>query len=285
MTASGTATTAPTDRRLTPFSGRVALETLRGRIEAPDWTAGEPAEVAVAVADLCDAPSGRRDRQLLLGEALVVIERREGHVFVQADKDGYCGWLAAAAVGAPTAPTHWVAAPGSHLYTAAKVQAPEIAALSLGTRLHVGGIEGAFARTPHGHVPAVHLRALGDWFTDPVQVAESLLGTPYLWGGNGRGGIDCSGLVQAALTACGIACPGDSDLQRSLGRDIPEEEPLAPGDLLFWRGHVAMVADAERLIHANGHHMAVAHEGIAACIARIEAREGLPVLARRRPRG
>lgn len=273
-----------TDRRLTPFSGRIALNALRGQIDAPAFTAGEAAEVAVPVADLLTAPGAGRDRQVILGEALTLIDRRDGHAFVQAAKDGYCGWLAEAAVGAPTAPSHWVAVPGSHLYTAPKVQAPEIAGLTLGARLHVLAIDGKFAQTPHGWVPQVHLRALGDWLDDPVAVAEGLLGTPYLWGGNSRAGIDCSGLVQAALTACGIACPGDSDLQQGVGTPVPEEASLRPGDLLFWTGHVAMVADETRLIHANGHRMAVTYEEIEACIARIIAQEARPVLARRRPR-
>ncbi|MFT4150605.1 MAG: NlpC/P60 family protein [Paracoccaceae bacterium] len=270
------------DRRITPFSGRVALDSLRGQVDAPAFAAGEAAEVALPVADLLPAPGSYRDRQVLLGEALTVIDRRDGHAFVQAAKDGYCGWLAEAAVIAPTAPTHWVATPGSHLYTAPKVQAPEIAGITLGSRLQVLDLDGKFARTPHGFVPAVHLCALGDWRDDPVAVAADLLGTPYLWGGNSRAGIDCSGMAQAALTACGLACPGDSDLQQAIGTEVPEDQ-LRPGDLLFWKGHVAMVADGERLIHANGHRMAVTWEGIEACIARIMAQENHPVIARRRP--
>ena len=272
------------DRRLTPFSGRIALDCLRGRVEAQAFTAGQPVQVAVPLADLLDAPFGKRDRQVILGEALLLIDRQEGWCFVQAAKDGYCGWLAEAAVaGGAADPTHWLAAPASHLYSAPKVQAPERAALTLGARVQVLAVEGAFARTPQGYVPEVHLRPLGDWQADPVTVAESLLGTPYLWGGNSRAGIDCSGLVQAALTACGLPCPGDSDLQRALGAEIAGDAPLRRGDLLFWRGHVAMVVDDRRLIHANGHHMAVQYEGIAACIARIAEQGGGPVAARRRP--
>ncbi len=128
----------------------------------------------------------------------------------------------------------------------------------------------------------MHLRALGEWCQDPVAVAEMFLGTPYLWGGNSRDGIDCSGLVQAALLACGRDCPGDSDQQAGIGTELAEGDALRRGDLVFWKGHVAMVVDGDRLIHANGHSMSVAHEGIAACIERIAAAGGGPVTARRR---
>lgn len=272
------------DRRLTPFSGRVAHESLRGQIDAATFVSGEAALVTAPLADLLARPGGPRDRQLLMGAAVTVIDRQDGHVFVQAAQDGYCGWLPDGAVGPGPAPTHWLAVPGSHLYPEPRVQAPEGPALGLGARLAVTGDDGAkWVATAQGFVPGAHLRPLGDWLSDPVAVAEGFLGTPYLWGSNSRAGIDCSGLVQVSLAACGMACPGDSDLQQAVGGAIPDGAALQRGDLLFWKGHVAMVADAARLIHANGHTMSVAHEGIADCIARIAAQEGRPVIARRRP--
>lgn len=269
------------DRRLTPFSGRVALQALRGQVEAV-FVPGEAGAVAVPLADLCASPFGARDRQVVLGEALVVIERRDGAVFVQMAKDGYCGWLEAGAVGPALAATHWVAAVGTHLYPEPRVQARAVAALPFGARLMVTGLQGSWAEVAGGFVPAMHLRALGEWCHDPVAVAEMFLGTPYLWGGNSRDGIDCSGLVQAALLACGRDCPGDSDQQAGIGTELAEGDALRRGDLVFWKGHVAMVVDGDRLIHANGHSMSVAHEGIAACIERIAAAGGGPVTARRR---
>ena len=269
------------DRRLTPFSGRVAHVSMEGQVLAP-LTEGEAAQVVVPVADLRAAPGGARDRQLLMGDAVTVIDRDQGHAFVMAARDGYCGWMAEGDLGKGPAPTHWVAAPGTHLYTDPKVQAPETAGLSLGSRLAVIGSWGAWANTPHGYVPMCHLRPLGDWAADPVTVAESLLGTPYLWGGNSRFGIDCSGLVQVALHAAGKPCPGDSDMQMALGRALGPDEPLRRGDLIFWKGHVAMVVNPDVLIHANGHTMAVSYEGIRDAVARISAGGGGLVQARQR---
>ncbi len=269
------------DRRVTPFSGRVAHVGLRGLVDAP-LTEGEAAFIAVSLADLLAQPGGARDRQLLLGDAVTVIDRDQGHVFVQAAKDGYCGWLAEAAVGAGAQPTHWVASPATHIYPEPRVQARERMALSLGARVAVVGTAGIWAETTLGFMPTAHLRRIGDWITDPVSVAESLIGTPYIWGGNSRAGVDCSGLVQLALHAAGRACPGDSDMQQGLGQTIPEDGALRRGDLLFWKGHVALAVDGERLIHANGHTMSVVHEGIAAATGRIAAQGGGPVTARRR---
>lgn len=270
------------DRRLTPATPRIAHSSLKGRVEVAVYTDGTPMRVALPVADLLRAPHGARERQLLLGETFTVIDRHEGHAFGFAAKDGYCGWLPDAALSRGPTPTHWVATPGTHLYPEPKVQAPEICTLSLGAQIAITALHGTWAETTQGFVPACHLLPLGQHLSDPVRVAEGLLHTPYLWGGNSRAGLDCSGLAQLAYWACGVCIPGDSDLQESAGHEIAADTPLQRGDLIFWKGHVALVADASRLIHANGHTMSVAHENTESCVARILAQEGRPVTHRRR---
>jgi cell wall-associated NlpC family hydrolase len=271
------------DRRLTPATDRMAHQSLIGRIEGRTFTHGEVRSVAAPLVDLLASPGGPRERQLWLGDGFTVIDRDRGHAFGFAAKDGYCGWLPDDALGPASAFTHWVASAGSHVYDAPKVQARDLAALPMGARLTVTGQTGAFAETALGHVPSVHLHQMDRMHDDPVAVAEMFLGTPYLWGGNSRAGLDCSGLVQVAFLACGRPCPADSDLQQALGRPLDQHEPLRRGDLLFWKGHVAMVVDTQRLIHANAHSMSVSHERIVPCIARIASQGGGPVIRRNRP--
>jgi cell wall-associated NlpC family hydrolase len=204
---------------------------------------------------------------------------------VRAARDGYEGFVPEAALTTGRV-THRVCARATHLYPAPDIKTRERAMLSLNARLEVIGQSGSFAETPQGFVPLAHLAPLDAPESDPVAVVARLLGTPYLWGGNSSLGIDCSGLVQAGCLACGIACPGDSGPQEAaLGHPLPEDEPLQRGDLLFWRGHVAWVADPDTLLHANAHHMAVACEPIPEAITRIAAQNGGPVTARKRLKG
>jgi cell wall-associated NlpC family hydrolase len=270
------------DRRLFLANDRVAHVALQGAVAAPRYAETSGAEVAHPVVDLLSAPDGTRERQLLLGDGFEVLERHQGFAYGRAKRDGYCGYLPEAAICAPTGVSHWVASPASHLYSAPTIKAPKTMGISFGTRLRVLGQTGSFAETPQGFVPVGHLQALGTWYSDPVEVAGLFLGTPYLWGGNSHAGLDCSGLIQMAYLACGLPCPGDSDLQQGLGQAIPAGEPLARGDLLFWKGHVAMMVDATLMIHANAHFMATVIEPAAEAIQRIAGQGGGDVTARRR---
>jgi len=127
-----------------------------------------------------------------------------------------------------------------------------------------------------------HIAPISSVETDPASVAALYLDSPYLWGGNSRWGIDCSGLIQAACSACGIPCAGDSDHQEaSLGELLPDGSLPQRNDVLFWKGHVALVWDEETLIHANAHAMACVLEPIEDALARIEKTDG-PVTAHRR---
>lgn len=278
-----------TDRRLTPFNGRVAALHLKGTVAAERFAEPEAHRVVAPLSDLRAAPDGPRERQLLRGETFLTLEARDQMVFGYAEKDGYCGWIAAADLtGAPPeAPTHRVKAARSYGKSTPGLKAfGSVTPLSLGMRLPVLETAEGWSRIAWSRgaapqdlfVPSGHLAPLDSPETEPVRVAERLIHTPYLWGGNSAFGIDCSGLVQAALLACGIPCPGDSDLQeKGLGDTLPPGTPPQRGDLMFWKGHVAWVADRDTLLHANAFHMAVASEPIAEALRRIAAQGDGPV--------
>ena len=271
------------DPRLTPANGRVAAAHLRGLVEAERFSDGTARQVAVPVADLLNAPGGRRERQLLRGQGVTVYDSHDGWSFVQSERDGYVGYLQDAWLVEETALTHWVSARATHIYPEPDFKTRESASLSHLSRTRVLAQDGRFSETSEGYIPSAHLTPLERHAEDPVTVAELYLGAPYLWGGNSAFGLDCSGLVQAGCLACGIPCPGDSDLQQAgLGTELADDARLRRGDLLFWKGHVAWVVDEARLLHANAYHMAVAYEPIDDAIARIKSQGDGPVTSRKR---
>ena len=216
--------------------------------------------------------------QLLHGEGFAVLDISGGWAWGRCLHDDYVGYLPDSALGPDPGATHCVTAPRAPVFAQADIKAPVVAGWSLGSRF-AGEEAGAFVRTGAGFLHARHVAPIALAGTDPVGIAERLLGQPYLWGGRGDGGIDCSGLVQLALGLCGIAAPRDSDLQRALGTEVAADMPLRRGDLMCLPGHVGLMADATHLLHANAHWMAVTVEPLADVIARLAA--GTPVMRRR----
>ncbi|MBO4223439.1 NlpC/P60 family protein [Bradyrhizobium neotropicale] len=267
------------DPRLTPSRGDIAAKYLEGKVSAERFVAGEEFEIAHALAPLRDGP--RSDATLLTqalkGERVTIYDRNsEGFAWGQLGSDGYVGWLPDAALAKPSAaPTHKVMALRTFAFPGPSIKLPPVETLSLGARLNVARQDGTFAVTREGwYLPRRHVGSIDGIEDDFVTVAERFVGTPYLWGGKSSLGIDCSGLVQVALTAAGTGCPRDSDMQQQgLGRELSaaEAKKLQRGDLIFWKGHVAIVRDATTIVHANAHHMATVIEHTTEAIARIKA--------------
>jgi len=263
------------DPRLTPARPDLAAVHMRGKIEAERFVEGTLQEAIVGQAPLRKAPS--HDAPLLTealrGERVMVYETDdEGWIWGQLQDDGYVGYLPAAALLTPGAePTHRVTALRTLMFPEASIKAPPVDALPLGARVAVLRSQDTFAVTAGGFLPARHLAPLATVEPDFVAVAERFVGVPYLWGGKTTLGLDCSGLVQVALYACGIKCPRDSDMQeKALGQPIALAG-LQRGDLIFWKGHVAIALGRNSMIHANAFHMAVAIEPVAEALARIGA--------------
>jgi len=229
------------------------------------------------------APDSEQQDQLLFGEVFDLLDTTGDQAWGQARRDGYVGYVDLAALGAdPGLPTHRVSAIRTYAFSEPSIKSRALGPYSLNCLISIQAREGRFLKGANtGWFVAEHLSPIGSFAGEPAAVAELHLGAAYLWGGRESHGLDCSGLVQQALLACGRACPRDTDQQQTLGQDI-DPEALARGDLVFWKGHVAMMVSQTHIIHANAHHMAVATEPLAEAWSRIaRTTTGDPVAFRR----
>lgn len=281
------------DKRLHAFRPDLADARLKGQVTADHFVAGTPARIVTPVADMLSEPrpDAGLNTQLLRGDDVTVFEEAEGWAWVQAARDGYVGYVSGGFLGPRThEPTHVVSAPRSFLYPGPDLRFPRLGELSLGSSVTVKdfaetrGTRYALLSSGEAMISG-HLRPIGEVSSDYVAVAETLLMTPYLWGGSTAFGIDCSGLVQLAMRMTGRDVLRDSDMQAAtLGEPIVSGEGfsgLRRGDLVFWKGHVAIMTDERTMIHANGHTMLVSREGLAEAIDRIGYLYGGPTGFRR----
>jgi len=237
---------------------------------------GKPARIVFATTDVQKEPrrNAMRMTQALMGEIVRVFETQEGWAYVQLTTDGYVGYVEEEALApAGASATHWLSVPSSFSYPAADLKTSPVEEIFFGARVTITAVEGTYARTHEGRfLPLSHVKQIGDYRSDPASIAAEFLNAPYLWGGKTARGLDCSGLIQLVLNACGIHSLRDTDMQEaSVGRALEKGEPLRRNDLVFWKGHVGILSGPESCIHANGTHMQVVEEPLDQAIQRIAA--------------
>lgn len=263
------------DPRLTLARPDLADAALEGVVAAGRFVPCAAMQASAPVLAVRRAPEADAEQvsQLLFGEGFRVAEEREGWAWGQCERDGYVGYVLMEGLSAPVLrPTHRVAALRTYAFAEPSLKSAAVGLVSLNALVTVEAEEGRWRRVARlGWIASEHLAPVGrDLETDPAGVALRFLGAPYLWGGRESLGLDCSGLIQQAFNACGLACPRDSDMQAALGVAITRPE-LRRNDLVFWKGHVGIMLDEVRLLHANGFHVATAVEPLDEAIARIEA--------------
>ncbi len=283
-------TPGPLDPRRNAFRAGLAAASLVGMVEAKHFTEGVPAQIIRASVPLRKTPDFGRglETEALYGETLTLFDEADDWAWVQLHRDGYVGYIPLDAVTRDVVqPTHRVQALATFLYSAPDIKTPPLMHLAMNAVVAVRSSDDRFAELVQGgFLIGRHVVELSRPARDFVEIAERFIGTPYLWGGRTRIGIDCSGLVQTAFQAAGLAAPRDSDMQHAeLGDSVlvPEDlEGLQRGDLVFWNGHVGIMTDGIVMVHANAHHMTVTAEPLPEAAARIAKTSG-PITAIKRP--
>jgi hypothetical protein len=275
------------DKRVTAARPDIAAMHLKGKVDAERFVEGEKISVGIGSMSLYASSNSASEQvsELLYGETFTIYERGSGWSWGQADSDGYVGYIVGGLLDAfegPNRKDSRVRALMAPVFATPNIKAHTFDRLPMNAVLNTGVQEGDFILIrPHSYVHKRHIAPITDLEIDFVAVAERFLGVPYVWGGKTAAGLDCSGLIQTALQATGKAAPRDTDMmEKALGDAVPLSD-LHRGDLIFWKGHMGVMLDEARLLHANAFHMAVAIEPLVDAIARIEKIAGAVTSVRR----
>ena len=264
------------DKRLTPARPDLAAAHLKGKVEAAHFVEGEKCMSLCGHTAMRARPESHfsQETELLCGELFTVYEHKNGWAWGQIGSDGYVGYVHDVSLGAYAEPTHRVTAPATPVLLRPDVKAAAVNLLPMNAQLRLQKTQGDFFETNAGFVSYRHVAPLSEHAMDFVAVAEGFLHVPYVWGGKTVAGLDCSGLIQTALTAAGIHAPRDTDMQeKALGLPVDRKD-VQRGDLVFWKGHVGVMTDKKTLLHANAFHMEVFAEPLDQATARIEDTAG-----------
>ncbi|MCI4662148.1 MAG: NlpC/P60 family protein [Neomegalonema sp.] len=292
------------DLRLNAARPDLADNRLRGKVQAQHFVDGERAWIKTPIAPVRAVPDPAKPlvTEFLMGEPVLVFERKQGWAWAQSQIDGYTGYVPEDCLDALGAtPNACIHVPRALIFPSPELRVPpmpEWLPMGAGVSLidttprdgylpllgggwiwerHVSAVtQPDIAQTP---IVLTHAQSARDW----VGICEQFEHAPYLWGGKSVAGIDCSGLIQLALQMHGQPCPRDTDLmEAALGSAVDPEGPLQRGDLIFWKGHIGVMLDKETLLHANAHHMQVAREPLPDARERILARSFGPITSVRR---
>lgn len=268
------------DLRITPFRRGIAAAHLKGVVEAQTYNEGKTVQIVVPELAIRSEPmiTSGMESQALKGQIATCYGEENGFSLIQMQDDEYVGWVITQGISEKfTSTTHKITALKTYIYSDESIKSLPLAALTQGTSITIAHVGEKFSRLFDGsYVFTPHIAPISAHATDWVQSALLYLNCPYLWGGKTSSGLDCSALVQLALATQGIKAPRDSDQQEAaLGQEVAIQSGHMPkvqkGDLLFWKGHVAICLDENTILHANAHHMSVQKEPLLEALKRIDA--------------
>ena len=246
------------DRRITAIRKDIASDYFKGLIKRKKFVEGVKHTVISNYSPLHSSKSSTISSQLLFGEQVYVFDQSNGWSWVQGMRDGYVGYTPSKNLKKQRIKSsHKVSSLRTFVYSSSNIKSDVITYLSLNSLVLISDRRNNFVKIKNlGWCFKNDFEKISKSNFNIVELSKKYLGTPYLWGGRDSMGIDCSGLVLNIMQMNCINFPRDTDLQESfVTKSIKYEKNLRAGDLVFWKGHVAMMVDKKNIIHANAFHM------------------------------
>ena len=234
-------------------------------------------QVITPVSDLRKKPDkmSELETQCLLGENLILIEKKNDWGYCKCELDNYYGWINLSELGEIDSSNYKINTLLTHVYSEPDMKSNILYCLHFNSKVSIIKKYQNWSKVSigknDGYIFNRHITKLSNVDNNFVRTSKLFLNTPYLWGGKTCLGIDCSGLVQIVLHSAGIYIPRNTSEQQSFTSErLIEKKKVEDFCLIFWKGHVAISIEKNKIIHSNAYHMSVIIEPLDEAITRIK---------------
>jgi len=190
--------------------------------------------------------------QLLYGDTFKKLEQEGSWLRIKNDSDNYKGYIKNKKFNLNHKNTHKVYILHANLYSKPNEKSKIKKKLSFGSKVKITQQRGKFLGFDKFWIKKNSLKKINFKTNNYFKDINKFINVKYKWGGKHFTGIDCSGLIQLFSNFNNKFCPRDTKDQIKYFKKKIKLHNIKKNDLIFWKGHVAIVLSKNKLIHAYG---------------------------------
>ena len=214
--------------------------------------------------------------QILYGEKFKIISKNKSWIKIKTLFDNYTGYIKNKYYTKDHQPTHKIFTLKANIYNKQKNKTKNF--LPFASRISMIDENRKFIEFEKNKwIKKNNIKKINHIEKDYLKVLKMFLKIKYLWGGKTYRGIDCSAILQLFFYYNNKFYPRDTKDQIKYSAKKNKSKVFKKGDIIFWKGHVAVCINAQKLIHAYGPEKKVLIMNIKETINRIERTAKLTV--------
>ena len=189
--------------------------------------------------------------QILYGEKFKILSKNKNWIKIKTLFDNYIGYIKNAQYVEKFKPNYKVSNLKAKIFK--KPNSSSKNWLTLGSKLSVIDENKNYIKIEKNKwIKKKDIKKINHKEKDFIKIFKKFLNVKYVWGGKTYKGIDCSALLQIYFNYNNIFCPRDTKDQINYSKGSSMKRKFKKGDIIFWKGHVAICLNSKQLIHAYG---------------------------------